>query len=126
METPSEVYYDYDGTEVENADEIIYYDEWGNEISEKEALTETLEIGDRTITYLRRNHTIVSMSWRGGDDPFPIVVHTHEHMRLGNAIGNAVNTGFALLYCGELVIATLVYFRKCRRISHPTTCKEPG
>lgn len=113
LETPTEEYYEYWGMDWE---EIEFTDEYGNEISEEEALTETMEIGGQTITYLRRNHSIVSMHWNGGEDPFPITVYTYDHYRQGNAIGNAVNTVFVGVYFVEVVVAAAIYLKRRKHI----------
>lgn len=92
-----------------------YFDQYGNEISEEEALRETLtdSNGNVVCEYLRRNELVASIRYSKKDgDVLPITVLTHRDYDLAKARKNVVNLGFCGIYCLELAGAVVIYSKK--------------
>lgn len=97
------------------AENPIWYDSNGNEISEQEALTRTLEDknGKIVCTYLKRNESVVSMRYSAKDGTvLPITVFTEGEYRSANALSGIITTAYCILYPIELLAVILIYFRK--------------
>lgn len=92
------------------AGEEIWYDENGNEISEEEALTQTMRDSDGNVicTYVCRNRTVSSIRYSTGDT---IRVVTYDALRVGQQRHELLNAGFAVLYCAETIAALIVYMK---------------
>ena len=96
-------------------DEITYYDEHGNEISETEALTRTLEDknGNVVCTYVARNETAASVRYTPKDGTvLPITVISQQELRLAWHQHNLINAAYCVLYPIEVFAALLIYFKK--------------
>lgn len=93
---------------------LQYYDENGNEISEEEALTETLRDGEGNVicTYLRRNRAVAYIRYGTGERMLPIRVVTWDALSVGRSRRSTIGAGFAVLCCAEAAAAVLVYAGK--------------
>ena len=97
------------------AGEITYYDEYGNEISEEEALTRTLEDknGNVVCTYIQRNESVSSVRYEQKDDTvLPITVISNREMGLARHRHDLFNTAYCVLYPIELLAVLIIYFKK--------------
>ena len=98
-----------------------YYDMYGNEISEEEALREEIRIPDGTeegkvvCTFVWRNRAVWSFRTSDTADGLPITAITHEDYRTADGIVNTYNTAFAVLYVLEVLCALVFYAVKRRR-----------
>lgn len=94
--------------------ERAWYDENGNEISEEEALTQTLrdENGGVICTYIARNRTAAYIRYGTGERKLPIRVVTYSALNVGRARRSLIGTGFLVLYGAEAAAAILVYAGK--------------
>lgn len=116
MERPTE----WDGTSAyEPATPIpgttTYYDEYGNEISEEEALKEQLALSDGTVVceYMRRNASVSYISYGSEEDGLlPITVITHDALRTGFSRLGLIHGAFGALYFVELIAAVVLYWKK--------------
>lgn len=96
---------------------VEYYDAFGNEITEEEALTRYLfEEGNEDYKYIHRNESIARITPSGKTGYFPITVHTHGQWRTGEQVQNLCNIGFVLVYVLELVTGILMGWKKCRKM----------
>lgn len=98
---------------------VIWYDENGNEISEEEALTETLTDRDGNVicTYVRRNRTAARIRYSTAEELLlPIRVVTYDALNVGRHRQSLIGAGFIALYCAEAAAAVLVYFKKRKRV----------
>lgn len=99
----------------EQIGETTYYDEFGNEISEEEALTRTMEDrnGNIVCTYLHRNKNVTNVRYSAKDGTvLPIqVIHTGDY-RSAARLSNFITTAYCLLYPIELLAVLLVYSKK--------------
>lgn len=109
----------YDGETVMVAEpvsgEVTYYDEFGNEISEEEALTRELydSEGNVVCRYVQRNENVCSVRYTDRDgNLFPITVVTYDDLQLGRGKLEFANTIFGFLYCLEIIAGIAIYFRK--------------
>ena len=96
-------------------DEIKYYDEHGNEISEEEALTRTLEDknGNVVCTYIERNESVSSLRYEQKEDTvLPITVISNREYRLAWHRYELINTAYCVLYPLEVLAVLLIYFKK--------------
>ena len=92
-----------------------YFDQYGNEISEEEALRETLTDinGEVVCEYLRRNELVASIRYSKKEgDILPITVFTHWDYDLARARKNRADLVFLCLYSLELAGAVVVYSKK--------------
>ncbi len=99
------------------AQEQIWYDENGNIISEEEALTNHLKDADGNVvcTYLWRNRTVSTVTSSGGNDGLPILVTTHEARRLAFYRSQVTNIAFCLVYPVETLAAVTMYLKKRKK-----------
>lgn len=95
--------------------EPTYYDQYGNEISEEEALTRTIEDanGNVVCTYIERNESVSSIRYSAQDGTvLPIHVITTGDYRAAARLSNTINTLYCIIYPIELLGALMVYFKK--------------
>lgn len=97
----------------EQVGDSTYYDEFGNERSEEEALTETLadSNGNVVCTYIKRNENVSFIRYTDGTI-LPIQVITTSDYRAAARLSNLINTAHCVLYPIELLVVLLVYFKK--------------
>ena len=91
-----------------------YYDEYGNEISEEEALTSRLKDknGNVVCEYISRR-SFVSLRYTPKDGTvLPITVCTEDDLREARQTAAVRHVIFAAAYCIEILAIVLVYFRK--------------
>lgn len=94
------------------AGEKVYYDKYGNIISEEEARTRTLTDlhGSVVLTYVDRNHSVLSVSYNPKDGSvLPITVYTYDDYQVGQAVVRMRNVIFAFVYMAEVILAFVVY-----------------
>lgn len=93
----------------------IYYDQYGNEISEEEAMTRRLEDknGNMVCEYLNRNQGVVSMQYYPKDGTIlPITVFTYDDLQEARQTAAVRHVIFGAAYCIECLAVVLVYFKK--------------
>lgn len=101
------------------AGETVYYDQYGNVISEEEALRATLTGQDEVVLceYIDRNKSVVRIQHGGTkDDLLPISVITQDSLRIGQAKASVIQTAITLLYPIELLVFFVIYLRKRRKV----------
>ena len=92
-----------------------YYDEYGNEISEEEALTRRLEDrnGNVVCEYIDRNESVVSLHYTPKDGTIlPITVCTEDDLREARQTAAIRHVIFGVAYCVECLAVVLVYYKK--------------
>jgi len=102
-------WYDEDGYVVDQK----WYDKYGNEVSEDEANTYTLEDenGETVCTFVRRNKSAVSWSYSPKDgSALPIFVVTRDSMAEAKEKAETRSAVFTLIYALECCAAVAVYF----------------
>lgn len=115
---------DLDETEYDN--EVIYYDEEGNEISyeayERLYLTEYVydENGNMVCTYIKRNNTVSHIRYGhipyGEGEDMPITVYTHQEMRQENVIrDDLIHPVFFIIYIIEIAAGIVFYFKASKK-----------
>lgn len=95
--------------------EPIYYDRYGNVISEEEALTRTIEDanGDVVCTYIDRNQSVATIRYSAKDGTvLPIRVISQREHRASLRLFELINTLYCLIYPMELLAALALYFKK--------------
>lgn len=95
--------------------ERTYYDDQGNETSEKEALTRTLvdKNGKAVCKYIGRNETAVSIRYTPKEGTIlPITVFTQADVQAAKQKAEVRHVIFAAAYCLECLAAAAVYFKK--------------
>ncbi len=100
-------------------DEITYYDDDGNEISEEEALTEYVYDDDGHILckYINRNKSVYSIKHNNtSDDKLPITVYTYEQFYEGRKVVETFDTLFIAAYAIELALTSAIYITKRKKI----------
>lgn len=123
QDIPASPRYHFNGgtTSVENpvpSEEIetgTYYDEYGNEISEEEALTRRLEDrnGNVVCEYIDRNENVVSLRYTPKDGTIlPITVCTEDDLQEARQAVAVRHVIFGAAYCIECLAVVLVYFKK--------------
>ena len=98
--------------EIENG---IYYDEYGNEISEEEALTRRLEDknGNVVCEYIDRNENVISLRYTPKDGTIlPITVCTEDDLQEARQTAAVRHVIFGAVYCIECLAVVLIYFKK--------------
>ena len=98
--------------------EAIYYDEYGNEITEEEALRQTLELPDGTVVceYIDRNESVVSIRYTPTEDTLlPITVFTQQDLYEARQTAAIRHVIFAAIYCVEVAGVLLLYFTKRKK-----------
>lgn len=111
---------DYSGTvsvpvPEDQTGEAIYYDRYGNVISEEEALTRTIEDanGDVVCTYIDRNQSVATIRYSAKDGTvLPIRVISQREHRASMRLFDLINTLYCLIYPMELLAALALYFKK--------------
>ncbi|MBR6528009.1 MAG: helix-turn-helix transcriptional regulator [Lachnospiraceae bacterium] len=95
-------------------DEITYYDQYGNVISEEDALRAVLMDldGNTIVTYIKRNQSVVYIDPGRGQDRLPIRTITQDQWHVGLQRYNVIQTAFVILYGLEVVGTILLYLRK--------------
>lgn len=92
-----------------------YYDEYGNEISEEEALTRRLEDrnGNVVCEYIGRNESVVSVQYTPKDGTvLPITVYTDDDLQEAERTAAVRHVIFGVAYCIECLAVVLAYFIK--------------
>ena len=121
QDIPAEPYeYNYNGAEMipvpeSQVGEPTYYDQYGNVISEEEALTRTIEDsnGNVVCTYIERNESVSSIRYSAKDGTvLPIHVITTGDYRAAARLSNTINTLYCIIYPIELLGVLMVYFKK--------------
>ena len=95
--------------------ETIYYDEFGNVISEEEALRDELvdRNGNTVCEYVRRNKNVASIRHGAGEGEVTwIEVVTYDALQVGRVRHGVLNTVFTAAYVVEALAVILVYVRK--------------
>lgn len=98
--------------------EPIYYDEYGNEISEEKALTRTLKDSNGNIvcTYMEKNENVSSVRYTAKDGTvLPIQVITSSDYQIAARRSTLINMIYCILYPIELLVVLLIYFKKRSR-----------
>lgn len=96
-------------------DDGTYFDRYGNEITEEEALGRELTLSDGTVVcrYLGRNDSVATIRYAEQDGSLlPITVVTFDDLEVGQARHALLNTVFIILYALELTAAFVVYLKK--------------
>ena len=96
-------------------DESTWYDEYGNEITEEEALTRRIEDanGNVVCTYIAHNNAVSFMRYTEKDGSvLPITVYTTSEMRTARTWAGIISSAVCLLYPAELLAGFVIYFRK--------------
>lgn len=97
---------------------ITYLDEYGNEISEEEALTHRLENqnGDEVCVYVQRNQNVASIRYAEKDGSLlPITVCTYDDLQEAEHTAAVRHVIFGCLYALEVAAVLAVYFKKRAR-----------
>lgn len=98
--------------------DTVYYDMYGNEISEEEALRTELRIPDGTpegkvvCTYIWRNSDVIRVDHSNTEDGLPLIVITEDGLRAGQQKNDQINLLFTPLYILELAGTAIVYRKK--------------
>jgi len=91
-----------------------YYDEYGNEISEEEALTSRLKDknGNVVCEYVHRR-SFVSLRYTPKDGTvLPITVCTEDDLQEARQVAAVRHVIFGAAYCIEFLAVVLIYFKK--------------
>lgn len=107
--------YDSSETAAEPSESAVYYDEYGNEIDEEEALTHRLEDQNGTVVcvYVDRNESVVSIRYSPKDGTvLPITVFTQEDLQAAQQLAAVRHVIFAAAYGVEILAILLIYFKK--------------
>ena len=94
---------------------IWYYDEWGNRITEEQALTRTIEDvnGKVLCTYVERNRAATHIRYDTREGTvLPITVITAQQWRQGASLSGLISGFYCVLYPIEILAALLIYFKK--------------
>lgn len=108
----------YDGEiavvpDLESIGDTVYFDEHGNQITEEQAKTRTVEdsAGNVVISYVQRNETISSVSFGAESEGFlPIHVKTKDHIRTAQRQVELTNAVFTVVYLLEVLSVLVAYF----------------
>lgn len=103
------------GTTAEEIEINTYYDEYGNEITEEEALTCRLEDknGNVVCEYIHRNENVVSLRYTSKDGTIlPITVCTEDDLQEARQTVAVRHVIFGAAYCFECLAVVLIYFKK--------------
>ena len=103
-------YYDFD--------EIHYFDENGNEISEEEALGVNIhdKNGELVKSFIARNETVAQWSVDWNDDVPTFTVYTQDDFIRFYACGNNINSMLAVLCVIEILVIGSIWFILRRKI----------
>lgn len=101
------------GSRLDNVEKLPqYYDEYGNPISEEEALRQELrdEDGNILCTYLHRNESVVHWeNWKDKDGNLVIRVVDQNQLMAAHEKGNKIVFVFGILYAVEAAGTVLIY-----------------
>ena len=92
----------------------IYYDQYGNEITEEEARHRTLKDANGNVVceYQDRNESVISMQYAPKDGTvLPITVRTQEDLNEARRLASVRHAIFAVVSMVEALAALLVYFK---------------
>ena len=96
--------------------EPVYYDQYGNEITEEQALTRTIEDAEGNVlcSYVQRNESVAHIRYSGssGNTALPIQVVTTRQWNSAANLSGIINGAYCLLYPLELLAVVLAYFKK--------------
>lgn len=102
---------------------ITYYDSFGNEISEEDALKRQLILNEGTpdeqvvCEYMDRNHSVTNISYQSkADTLLPITVRTTDQVDAARQKVAVRNVLFGLAYMLEVLAALVIYRWKKARI----------
>lgn len=98
-----------------------YYDEYGNEISEEEALTRRLEDknGNVVCEYIDRNESVVSLRYTPKDGTIlPITVCTEDDLQEAKQTAAVRHVIFGAAYCIECLAVVLIYFNRKKKYAN--------
>ena len=104
-----------DDSSSEIVGDTIYYDEYGNEISEEEALTRRLEdlSGNVVCEYIDRNKSVISIRYTPKDGTIlPITVCTQDDLIKAKQTAAIRHVIFGTIYIIEWLAIVLIYFLK--------------
>lgn len=111
--------YHFDGNHMYMTEQVpnstVYYDEYGNETSEEEALHETLldKNGDVVCEFIRRNGDVDFYESTPGDGTaLPITVYTYEDTFFARSRANNLKLLFLPAYLLEIAIVMSFYRKK--------------
>lgn len=96
-------------------DPVKYYDVNGNEISEEEALTRTLEDknGNVVCTYIERNESVATLRYEQKEDTvLPITVISNRELRIAWQQHGLIKAAYCVLYPIEVLAVLLIYLKK--------------
>ena len=96
-------------------EEITWVDEYGNEISEEEAITRTLRDanGNVVCSYLERNKAVSTLRYEPKDGTIlPITVITNSAYQTARTFSQLITTLFFVFYPIEVILAVFIYFRR--------------
>lgn len=98
----------------------VYYDQFGNRISEREAHTRYIENidGDVVCEYVQYNEQVVSISYTVSESCLPINVITQQAMRDASRVISVIHDCFIVIYILELGVAFAIYLRKKHRLQN--------
>jgi len=108
----------YGGTVVAEPSDTVYYDQYGNEIPEEEAIRGEVRIYDGSpegkvvCTYIRRNEDVFDIKTSNTKDGLPIMVITHSDYHTAQQRVEFVNLAFVALYVIECVSVWFVYRKR--------------
>ena len=92
-----------------------YYDEYGNEISEEEAMTRSIkdDSGNVLCTYVQRNQNVVSVQYTEKNGTvLPITVFTYDDLTEAEHKAAVRHIIFGCLYAAEAAAVLGFYFKK--------------
>ena len=107
-----------DAPAMDSAVDATYYDEFGNEISEEDALREALELPDGTVAceYIRRNNSVISIRYSPHDGTIlPIQVFTQDSLETAQQTAAIRHVIFTAIYCVEVACVVLLYFKQRKK-----------
>ena len=96
----------------------IYYDQYGNEITEEEARHRTLEDANGNVVceYQDRNESVISLRYSPKDGTvLPITVSTQDDLNEARQLASVRHVIFAGIYMIEVLVVLLVYFKLRRK-----------
>ncbi len=95
---------------------IAYYDEFGNEMTEEDALREVLtdHNGNILCEYVARNQSVCSIRYAVNEDgpQLPITVSTYDDLARAKMTVNLRHALFGIAYCAVIILVLTVYFKK--------------
>lgn len=94
---------------------LTYYDQYGNEISQDEALTRRLEDSNGNVVceYIARNQNVASIQYSPKDGTIlPIKVFTYDALQIAKEKAALRHIVFGILYCIEFLAVVLLYYKK--------------